>query len=208
MKFFIFSVIILVPIIECISAIDEISTENFDVTSTTLKSYINDGLRISTESNNVYNNRGIDTTTEKVQPNNEITSKTTEITTKKSSSEETGTISYEEEDYDDYETSDVCTIDIVIDYLSESLLPGDYEETKKLKPKYKVDHFNETVGIIKRLDQYSKNVSQIMEPIMKRLTTRMTDLLLMLDLPPDCMASLARIGQSVQDGEMWGLRCW
>ena len=115
-------------------------------------------------------------------------------------------ISYEE-DYEDFVNSDICAIDFVLDHLSENLLPGDYEENKKLEPKFTVNHLNETIAIIHRLVEYSKNVSEVMKTFMKRVTPRMTDLLLLIDLPPDCLSSLVRIGQSAQEGQIWAMKC-
>jgi hypothetical protein len=109
---------------------------------------------------------------------------------------------------DDYNNSEYeCSIDTFIDGFLNNILPDDYEENKKLEIKYSTKHFNETIAIVKRLHKYSQNVSEKMQPILKRLMPRITDLLLMIDLPPDCMASLVRIGQSVQNGEQWAFKC-
>jgi ABC-type ATPase with predicted acetyltransferase domain len=148
------------------------------------------------DSSTFYN--GFETTTEEL-------SQIYKTSTKNSNEEEFETQIYDEES-DQYE-SDFCSIDSVIDYSIENLLPTDYEENKKLDPKRKIKHLNETIATFRRLEEYSKNVSEIMKPIMKRVMPRITDILLMINLPPDCMASLARIGQSAREGETWALKC-
>jgi archaellum component FlaC len=114
---------------------------------------------------------------------------------------------YYEDDYDIDHKSEVCSVDTVINDLSDQLLPQDYEEGKKLDINRKLKHINETIDTIKRLHQYYNNVSKKMEPIIKRIIPRISDILLSIDLPPDCMASLAMIGQSAQNREQWALKC-
>jgi len=108
-------------------------------------------------------------------------------------------------DYDDSENE--CSVDTLIDDFVEIILPEDYEENKQKQIKYNVSHLNETIAIMKRLHQYSQNVSEKMKPIMKRVMPRISEILLLIDLPHNCMASLARIGQSAQDGQLWALKC-
>jgi hypothetical protein len=110
-----------------------------------------------------------------------------------------------DDDYDD--NSNVCSTDIFIDQLSEIILPKDYEENKNLDFNARVKHLNETIATFKRLHQYSQNVSEKLKPIIKRVMPRISQILLMIDLPPDCMASLTRISQSAQDREQWALKC-
>jgi hypothetical protein len=147
---------------------------------------------------NITTNSGFETTTEDL-------SQIYKNSTMNSNEEEFETEIYDEES-DEYE-SDICSIDSVIDYSIKNLLPTDYEENMKLDPKQKIKHLNETIAILRRLEEYSKNVSEIMKPIMKRVMPRINDILFMINLPPDCMASLARIGQSAQEGETWALKC-
>ena len=107
--------------------------------------------------------------------------------------------------FDDNE--DECYIDSMFDDLIEKILPDDYEEGKQLDYNRKYKHLNESIAIINRLHQYSQNVSKKFEPIMKRITSRMTESLVLIDLPPDCVSSLVRIGQSAKDGQKWALKC-
>lgn len=110
-----------------------------------------------------------------------------------------------EDDYED--NSNVCSTDIFIDQLSEIILPEDYEQNKNLDFNARVKHLNETIARFKRLHQYSQNVSEKLKPIIKRVMPRISEILLMLDLPPHCMASLTRISQSAQDRQQWALKC-
>jgi hypothetical protein len=112
------------------------------------------------------------------------------------------------ENDDDYDyNSDVCSVDLLIDQFLQLILPQDYEEGKQLDFNRKIEHLNETFAIFKRLHQYSKNVSQKIQPIIKRVMPRISEILLLIDLPSDCMASLVRIGQSAQEGQQWALKC-
>jgi len=103
--------------------------------------------------------------------------------------------------------NEVCSVDLLIDKVSENILPEDYEEVSNFSTDSKPKHLNQTIAIIKRLHQYSQNVSKKIEPIIKRIMPRMSEILLSIDLPSDCMASLTRIGQSAQDGQIWAMKC-
>ncbi len=106
---------------------------------------------------------------------------------------------------DDY--IQMCSVDTFIDKLNKVILPQDYEEGKKLEINTKVKHLNQTIAKLKRLYHYSQNVSEKMQPIMKRVMLRMSQILLLIDLPSDCLSSLSRISQSAQDGQQWALKC-
>jgi len=110
-----------------------------------------------------------------------------------------------EDDYED--NSNVCSTDIFIDQLSQIILPEDYEQNTNLDFNTRVKHLNETIATFKRLHQYSQNVSEKLKPIIKRVMPRISEILLMIHLPPDCMASLTRISQSAQDRQQWALKC-
>jgi hypothetical protein len=86
---------------------------------------------------------------------------------------------------DDY--IQMCSVDTFIDKLNELILPEDYEEGKKLQINRKVKHLN--------------------QPIIKRVILRMSQILLPIDLPSDCLSSLSRISQTAQDGQQWALKC-
>ena len=117
-----------------------------------------------------------------------------------------GTIDdYEEDDYD--EDEDECTVDTFIDHYTELLLPEDYEEGKRLDFTQKSYTFSESISRIKRLHQYQQNVSKKVDPIIKRLAPRLSELLFYIDLPSDCMASLVRIGKAAKNGERWAMKC-
>ena len=67
--------------------------------------------------------------------------------------------------------------------------------------------FGESIARLKRLHQYQQNVSRKIEPIIKRLAPRLSEMLFYIDLPSDCMTSLARIGQAARNGERWAIKC-
>lgn len=109
---------------------------------------------------------------------------------------------------DDYDYGEQeCTADTVIEIFVNNVLPDDYEESKKLDYKRKLNHYNETIAILRRLHRYGESLKKKVDPILKRLMPRMTELLLLVDLPSDCLSSLARIGQSAKDREYWAIKC-
>lgn len=113
---------------------------------------------------------------------------------------------YEYNSDDDDDDDEMCSIDQVLDGLHQ-YLPDDYEEGKKLPIKKRVDHINETIAIFKRLSVWGESLSARMKPISKRIMSRMSELLYLINLPPECMASLARIGDALQDGQLWAAKC-
>ena len=117
---------------------------------------------------------------------------------------------YYEYDYgegDEEGDDDDCTVDEFIDHYTELLLPEDYEEGKQLDFTQKSYTFSESIARIKRLHQYQKNVTRKIDPIIKRIIPRLSEMLFYIDLPSDCMSSLVRIGQAARNGEKWALRC-
>lgn len=106
---------------------------------------------------------------------------------------------------DDY--IQMCSVDTFIDKLNELILPEDYEEGKQLQINRKVKHLNQTIAKLKRLHHYYQNVSEKMQPIIKRVILRMSQILLPIDLPSDWLSSLSRISQTAQDGQQWALKC-
>lgn len=118
-----------------------------------------------------------------------------------------GTADDYEEDYNEYEDEEECTVDAFIDHYSELILPDDYEEGKQLDFTQKSFTFSETISRIKRLHQYQQNVTRKIEPILKRVMPRLSEFLFYIDLPSDCMVSLVRIGQAAKDGERWAMKC-
>jgi hypothetical protein len=121
----------------------------------------------------------------------------------------------EEEDYDDpndsqeedeYQDSDVCSIDQMFSSFGE-FYPSENEQSQEPLEPRKPEHLNETMAIIQRLLQIKANISAKMQPKMSRFIPSMMELLLAIDLPSECMASLARIGRAAQEGESWALMC-
>ncbi|CAG2102496.1 unnamed protein product, partial [Medioppia subpectinata] len=66
--------------------------------------------------------------------------------------------------------------------------------------------FSESIVKFKRLDQFQKNVTKKLDPIMKRVAPRLSEFLFYIDLPSDCMTALARVGQAIRAQETWAFR--
>jgi hypothetical protein len=113
----------------------------------------------------------------------------------------------EEEDAGDDYDEETCSIDTFIDEISGKILPDDYEEGKQLEIKFGTESLNETIAIILRLYHYTQNVSEKLQPYVKRIVPRFAELLPLIDLPSDCLASLATISDAIQDGQQWAFKC-
>lgn len=99
---------------------------------------------------------------------------------------------------------EICSIDAIID----KLLPEDYEEGKALNISTRVGHINQTFAridrIIKLLNNYSNNFSPILQKVMARVSTIIYE----ISLPPECMASIAVIGEAFANRQLWAMKCW
>jgi hypothetical protein len=99
-----------------------------------------------------------------------------------------------------------CSADEIIDQFIDILTPDDYEEGKT-NIKYEILNFEETLEALNRLQQYSRNVSAKMSDFSKSIYSRIYDVFMEVDLSPECMKSLARVGSAIRNGELWALKC-
>ena len=107
----------------------------------------------------------------------------------------------------DYDSDDgQCSADAIIEQMTAIFTPDDYEEGKQ-NIKDSFENFNQTLIAINRLQQYTQNISEKMSEFSKRLSNRLSEVLMTVDLPPDCMNSLVRIGSAAKNGDLWALKC-
>ena len=110
-------------------------------------------------------------------------------------------------DYDN-EYEEECTVDSLIDQYLVLLLPDDYSEAKKLYFTKKLFSNYETIVKVKRLKQYQQNITQKLEPIIRRMIPQLLEMFCGNDDSlPDCMASIDRIAQAAKNGEHWSFKC-
>lgn len=123
-----------------------------------------------------------------------------------------------DDDIDDEDYADnTCSIDEFIDSLAK-YLPSDYEEGKrKYKQHYRqkkknemskeTSHINETIIKIKRLYEYGSNLSSLLQPNIKRYMAKVMEYVYDIDIQPECVASLIKISQGIQNGDLWAIQC-
>ena len=109
-------------------------------------------------------------------------------------------------DFDDDNNDQRCSADAIIEQFNSIILPDDYEEGKH-NIKNRIESFNESLLASIRLEQYSHNVSEKMSELNKRIVNRLSEAMMTLDLPPECMTSLVRIMNGVNNGDLWALKC-
>ena len=102
--------------------------------------------------------------------------------------------------------SDQCPPDEIIDRFLEILTPDDYDEGKA-NIKNELKSFDEFLSAQNRIQEYGRNVSDRLSEFTKRLNGRMSEATMEVNLSPDCMKSLVRIGTAARNGELWALKC-
>ena len=109
---------------------------------------------------------------------------------------------------DFYSTSDSnhCSEDEIIDRFVDIFIPDDYEEGKA-NIKTSMGSINETLEALNRLEVFGQNISRKMSEFHKRITNRMSEALMTINLEPNCMKSLMRIMSAARNGEVWALKC-
>ena len=107
-----------------------------------------------------------------------------------------------------YSTSDGdhCSEDKIIDRFVDIFIPDDYEEGKA-NIKTSMGTLNETLEAMNRLQVFGQNISRKMSEFNKRITNRMSEALMTINLEPNCMTSLMRIMSAARNGEVWALKC-
>ena len=107
---------------------------------------------------------------------------------------------------DEHDSGDQCSADEVITKMIDIFTPEDFEEGKQ-NMKTDIESFNETLKAIIRLQEYSRNVSRKMSEFSKRLNSQLSETLMTIDLPSECLSSLVRIMSAAKNGELWALKC-
>ncbi len=98
------------------------------------------------------------------------------------------------------------TDDCPVDYIIDKLTPDDYEDWKSGDISWNVDNINKTVLRINRLVNYSTKVFDKITPFVKRLGSRISDVLFEIDLQPKCLMSVFMIMEGIRRGELCALR--
>ena len=98
---------------------------------------------------------------------------------------------------------DICSIDSMID----KLLPEDYEEGKQMNISTRVGHINQTFARIDRIIKLLNNYSNSLSPILQKVMARVSTIIYEISLPPECMASIAVIGEAFANRQLWAMKC-
>ncbi|XP_054166937.1 uncharacterized protein LOC128964372 [Oppia nitens] len=85
------------------------------------------------------------------------------------------------------------------------MAPEDYEEGKQ-NIKQTLKSFNDTVNAFNRLQQYRQNVTEKTAELNKRVSNRIAELLMTIDIDQNCMNSLMRIINGMRNGDLWALK--
>ena len=112
-----------------------------------------------------------------------------------------------ESNYSSDASPHICKAEDLLNNFFESLTPDDYEEGLRMDFNEKVENVSELTLRADRLENWTKNLSKIYEPILMRLQMRFTENIMTIDLADDCLKSLVRIGAAVQNQETWALQC-
>ena len=99
---------------------------------------------------------------------------------------------------------EICTIDAIID----KLLPEDYEEGKHMNISTRVGHINQTFAGIDRIIKLLNNYTIHLSPILQKVMARVSTIIYEISLPPECMASIAVIGEAFANRQLWAMKCW
>ena len=94
-----------------------------------------------------------------------------------------------------------------MDKMFESLTPEDYSEANRSVVYQRVNHINETIDRFIRLKNFTEKLRNTYEPIVQRLSARMSEVLMEIDLPNDCLSSLVNIMSGIRDNKEWALPC-
>ena len=96
---------------------------------------------------------------------------------------------------------------IALNGFLELLTPQDYEQANLSDINTRVQHFNETFNKFERLQTFQQNISKSFQPILQRIIARITEPLMEMHLPNDCMTALIKIGAGIQNRKPWALKC-
>ena len=100
-----------------------------------------------------------------------------------------------------------CSSYHLLDKFFQSITPDDYEIGVNMNFYSRVQSMKDVNEKVERLIGWSKNVSKTYEPLLNRIQMRLSESLMLIDIPDDCLKSLVRIGVAINDRELWALRC-
>ena len=101
-----------------------------------------------------------------------------------------------------------CPINYLIDRFSESVVPEDYQAVNSEEDVYEpVGHLNKTMDKLDRLNTWVKNVSDKFDYVTKRITSRVAEMVMEMDINAECRNSLVRIARGIENSETWANQC-
>ena len=92
------------------------------------------------------------------------------------------------------------------DLLIDNLLPDDYEQNKHETYK-NVKNINETIEFVKRLHGLGEKWVKFFQPLQKRLSKEMYDLILEAEVSPECVNGMNRVFQGFCNNQLWAIKC-
>ena len=116
-------------------------------------------------------------------------------------------ISDDNSDHDHQQDIPRCHPNYLIDKTIEMLLPEDYEEVPKNVVYEKINHINETIVKINRLNDWISNVTDRVDHIVQRVAVRVNESAMRVDISDQCRTSIIRMANGIANREIWALRC-
>lgn len=113
-----------------------------------------------------------------------------------------------DQDSEDSDSQSVISNEVLIDNLIDNLLPEDFQENRLGFEKYKsVSHINETFKLGNRLMDLAMKWLKFLEPLQKKLNTELYDMLINVDISPQCISGLNRVLAAAGNKELWAYKC-
>ena len=113
----------------------------------------------------------------------------------------------DENQFHSFHMNKKCSLNRLMDNMFESLTPEDYSQANHSVVYQRVNHINETIDRFIRLKNFAEKLRNTYEPIVQRLSARMSEVLMEIDLPNDCLSSLVNIMSGIRDNKKWALQC-
>lgn len=112
-------------------------------------------------------------------------------------------------EYNSYDKSvaEKCSVNELVDKLVDNVVPNDYEFVDRDVIYEPIEHINETMMKIDRLQTLRLNVSNNLNPIIKQIVGRIMETVMTFDIENQCRNALVKINQALQNGESWAFRC-
>jgi hypothetical protein len=105
-----------------------------------------------------------------------------------------------------YVNENTCPPRGMVDEIKYIVLPDDFDEQVNDIP-LSIKSIDEYENIIRRLSGYRHNVSEKLSEITKLVGNEAKDILLTLNVSSDCMTSIFRIINGIQNSESWAFSC-